>query len=1003
MLSAPRWPIVRRALLVFFCLAVGAHSAAPPTPFSRLAHAAERMRPRVAARLSVSPDHFGPAHSTEYATAAPASAVLAHAEPGGGDPATALHLAGLVDLVWADRNAASRAVQSLEAAVRVRHPSAALLADLAAAHLARAELARTPLDLQSAVEAAEDALRRDSENRAALFNRALALDRLGVEEQAARAWRAMLRVDSASAWADTARARLRALSAARPVPPPPGAGPAALAAFAARDPQEARHLAMEGVLGEWGEAVLRGDTARAAARLRAAEAVAAVLADRTVADAARAAGRADPAGRLARAHAVYARAQRASRARDGRAPAAFDSAAALAGESPGLAAWARFHALVARFYAGRAAGAEPAFRAMAAAADTARHPALAGRALWSLGTVLLRRGAYEEARDVYGAAARHFGRAGEREHRGAVESLQGEAHFALGDEQEAYAALEGAMGTLRPFRASVVRHNLLYVAAQAAAVRGASATALHLQNEGVAVAARLRPAVHAEALLARARARVRAGDRTGARADIAASRPLVAALPEGLERSWHEADLRLADALSAPPAHAAEALDSVVAFFAAARVTPRLLPALAARAEARLAAGHPAGAVADLDSAARLLDGLSGKVDDVAVRASVLAASAGVFDRLAMAHARAERPAHALAALERGRASNGRTPTGALAAPPGMVALEYALVGDTLLAFVVRGPGVHLVRRTVGRETLAHAAERARLALERPADADSARGALAALYDHLIRPVRHHLPPGTPLAVVADGEIAAVPFAALLDTAAGRYLVEDHPVRFARSVRDLRHPRPGAPIQGGAVFVVDPAFDWRAHPGLQRLPATGVGTRAVAASYPGARVIAGDEADPERVAAALVGASLFHFAGHAVFDEARPQRSYLVLAPGDGRGRLQAAELARMDLRGVRLVVLSACQTQRAVGGRAGGFAGLSGALLAAGAGGVVGSEWRVDDALTRALMSELHAAYRVTGDGAAALHQAQLRLLRSSDPALRSPAAWAGFRFAGD
>jgi CHAT domain-containing protein len=103
-----------------------------------------------------------------------------------------------------------------------------------------------------------------------------------------------------------------------------------------------------------------------------------------------------------------------------------------------------------------------------------------------------------------------------------------------------------------------------------------------------------------------------------------------------------------------------------------------------------------------------------------------------------------------------------------------------------------------------------------------------------------------------------------------------------------------------------------------------------------------------------------------------------------------------------MDLSHLRLVVLSACQTQRSTGGRSGGFAGLSGAMLAAGAGGVVGSQWRVDDALTRELMAGFHAAYRASGDGADALHRAQLRLLGSPDSALSSPSAWAGFRYAG-
>jgi CHAT domain-containing protein len=103
-----------------------------------------------------------------------------------------------------------------------------------------------------------------------------------------------------------------------------------------------------------------------------------------------------------------------------------------------------------------------------------------------------------------------------------------------------------------------------------------------------------------------------------------------------------------------------------------------------------------------------------------------------------------------------------------------------------------------------------------------------------------------------------------------------------------------------------------------------------------------------------------------------------------------------------MRLGGVRLVVLSACRTLRAGGERSGGFAGLSGALLGAGAGGVVGGTEEVDDAAARVLMTAFHRAWRRTGDGPAALRHAQLELLRAADPALRSPAAWGTFRYAG-
>jgi len=92
-----------------------------------------------------------------------------------------------------------------------------------------------------------------------------------------------------------------------------------------------------------------------------------------------------------------------------------------------------------------------------------------------------------------------------------------------------------------------------------------------------------------------------------------------------------------------------------------------------------------------------------------------------------------------------------------------------------------------------------------------------------------------------------------------------------------------------------------------------------------------------------------------------------------------------------------------ACFRTRGGRSRAAGYTGLSGALLAAGAGGTVGSTWDVDDRSTAALMAAFHDGYRQSRDGATALRNAQLTLLRSRNTALRTPAAWAGFRYAGD
>jgi CHAT domain-containing protein len=47
--------------------------------------------------------------------------------------------------------------------------------------------------------------------------------------------------------------------------------------------------------------------------------------------------------------------------------------------------------------------------------------------------------------------------------------------------------------------------------------------------------------------------------------------------------------------------------------------------------------------------------------------------------------------------------------------------------------------------------------------------------------------------------------------------------------------------------------------------------------------------------------------------------------------------------------------------------------------------------------------MVEFHRAYRATGDGAASLQAAQIKLLHSRQPGLATPSAWAAFRYAGN
>jgi CHAT domain-containing protein/tetratricopeptide (TPR) repeat protein len=944
-----------------------------------------------------------------------------------------MHVMALISLIHNPRagKILDQSISSLQTAARLSEQPAPVLADLAGALLVRAEHAGTPRDLLAALEAAEQAREREPHNRAALFNRALALQRFGLAEVAADAWRGYLATDSTSGWADEARWKLRgALAGFEPAAPEPAAPESAYVAYAAVHPAGGRLLGWCRVLGAWGERVLARDRAGAEAQLVRAEALAQALerrpgGDATLGDQVRLLR--SPAGRrrepeLARAHHAFAAGCELEDQGNFRGAAArFAATRNGATGAPVLDAWARLMYGSMVFQNGDTARGLAIFRRAAAEADTVRHAALAARARLLHAAVLLRGDRYVAGLAQAELAVPLFTRAGERENEGTALDAVAIAHFGLRDMDQGYSSVHRALELLRPYRRSYRLHNLLSYTSRQVAADGFPHAALRMQDEGVGVADRIgKPLYVAEIRLDRARLLASSGAFSRAAADVEAAQRVIGRIPPGRAREWAHAQRQTVEAAvlaRTDPGRAAAKLDSATEFFLAIGAPLMALDPIVEGARARLAAGDVPRATGRLEAAIRLLENRRNSIRMEPRRAAVFAQAREVVERLAMLRLSAGDTAGALAYLDRGRAS--LAPAGGMAhagqlleplrAPEGPqvgVAVEYALVGDTLLAWVVEGRQVHLFRSLVDtvhlRRTLDHLLQR----LEDLAPEDELRPYLVELHEWLLRPLARYLgPPETPLIIIADGMLGAVPFAALWDARTGRYLVESHPLRYAVSLPEARRMRSPERRMSRALFVSDPAFDWRLHPGVERLPAAAEEVREIAAGYPRPRLLSTAEATTDALRKALGESGLVHYAGHAMFDGERPERSHLLLAavPGAaGRGELAAGEIAGMDLRHLSLVVLSACQSVRTGPERAAGFSGLAGAFLAAGAGGAVGSLWDVDDRLTRPLMVAFHRAYRASGDAPGALRAAQLQLRTSADPALRSPAAWAGFRYLG-
>lgn len=926
--------------------------------------------------------------------------------------ADALHAQALVELVMgpATARAISGLIDQLEQVQRLE-PSADVYADLAAAYLVRAGAEDRPSDLVAALDAAHHSLSLDSTHAAARFNAILAEERLRLDHVAAKDRDAYLAIDSGSSWAGEVWDRTAPVN--RSVVTPIDvlhADSAALIRLSALDPQTARQIVLDSLMPAWGTAVLAGDSVMAKMWLHRAGILGGGLllrpgGDHTASNlvaSARALQTGTGREALAFAHVRYGAGQAAFAGRRfSEAAPLFEESERDAGASPTLRHWARYYRLVMGHYAaGEDASAR--FADLLTLSDTLRYPVLNGRILHSLTTLAGRRGSFAQALDHARAAERSLLRAGERQNAAAVQMLASEDAYHLGDVDESVRWMRLALRVLREGGTEQWLHNQLYVAAQGARSGGLAYAETQLLDEDVASVASAGPYLRVEARLLRAAARARLGRTVDAQEDIAAGTALLDSLPEPRNREWSRQDLRLASVMlerSPTPAGLAR-IDSVVVFFNHPDGVTRLVDALGVRANLRRTAGDVVGAESDLDSLSRMLQRRVGLVQSPSLRASVLETGRGVTDGLAMLHIHAGRPREALEAVERGRSPQlERAQAAGAVGVHRAVAASLALVGDTLLAWTVLNEGVRFRMDTVPREELLRTIEQVSAGLQGGVESNFSREALASL-EALILPLLEPLPPDAELVIVADGELARIPFAALRGRK-GKYLLEDRVVRMAASLSEAVPQRSYRAAVARGVFV-SADFDRKRHPGLDPLPEAVTEVREAAALYPRHLLLAGAEATPSRVRAAFAGGGVFHVAGHAVFDDLRPWRSFLVLAPEAGGDVMFAEDIEGMDLRGVRLLVLSACQTQRAAAGRATGMAGLTGAAMRAGADGVIGSIWRVDDRQTRMLMTALHRAYPSAEGAAVALRQAQLSFLHSTDPTLRSPAAWAGFRYAG-
>ncbi|MEM7800760.1 MAG: CHAT domain-containing tetratricopeptide repeat protein, partial [Chloroflexota bacterium] len=248
-------------------------------------------------------------------------------------------------------------------------------------------------------------------------------------------------------------------------------------------------------------------------------------------------------------------------------------------------------------------------------------------------------------------------------------------------------------------------------------------------------------------------------------------------------------------------------------------------------------------------------------------------------------------------------------------------------------------------------------------------------------FDGLIAPAVDRLQGKDRLTIVPYGLLHYLPFNAFY--AGDQFLIELHEIVMLPAA-GLKLQSPISKRQSARVL---------AHAYNGRLPFTLEESRAVS------ELLSGEYFENESVTRDCLrqpASQILHIAAHGKHRLDQPHLSYIQMADG----QLFPDDLLQSDL-SYELVVLSACETGRAMVKEGEELIGLSQSVMCAGAGALLASLWQVEDRITSELINSFYNALLNGQSKAAALQGGQKKLL-AEYPDLH-PLYWAAFQLTGN
>ena len=331
-------------------------------------------------------------------------------------------------------------------------------------------------------------------------------------------------------------------------------------------------------------------------------------------------------------------------------------------------------------------------------------------------------------------------------------------------------------------------------------------------------------------------------------------------------------------------------------------------------------------------------------------------------------------------------------------------AIIYPLVLESRLEIVLVTPSAPPIHRTVQvrQRDLSAAVEKFRANLIDSSNFDF-KDSSQQFYKWLIEPIAAELQQANVQTIIyaPDSRLRYIPIATLYD--GKQFLVEKYNINniTASSLtnfnrRGVNQPKvlAGASTIAHSVTVLGKPISFGA------IPATKQEVKNIAKIFPSVTELVDSSFTKPTTKTGTDSHTIIHLATHGSFNTGTPDESFLIFGDSD---RLTLKEIDTWVLKGVDLVVLSACET--GIGGKYGDgteVLGLGYQFQHVGARAVIASLWTVSDGGTQKLMDAFYANLKKGISATESLRLAQISLIRGGEP-FDHPYFWSAFFLIGN